>query len=518
MTNKLASIIFVALMLGLAGVAPQAGAQLPLPGSLVVTVTSPASGSAVGGTITVSASVSAAGSLTTAGVRFQLDGANLGAEDTSAPYSIPWNTASSGNGTHSLTAIARDNLGNRYSSNPVTVTVSNPSPPPPPPQSRRYEETDPAVAFSAGWTDDNSSRTWSGGSAAYATTAGAQATFTFSGTSVAWIGARGPQTGIADVYLDGVFLAEVDTYSKTEEIRVPMFTANDLANTGHALTIQSTGTSNSASSGTFVVVDAFDVPAQIISRLQETDPAVTYSGGWSQGNTARAWSAGVAALSATAGAQATFVFTGTAITLIGARGPQTGIARVFLDGALAAEIDTYSPAEQIQAAVFTATGLSSASHTLTVQVTGNMNAASSSALVVVDGFDVVTPGRRYQDTDSSVALDSGWVRGNRDKAYSEGTSAESVIAGSRATFTFNGTGVRWISGEGPPTGIANVYLDGVFVKQVDTYAPTEAPQKTVFAADGLAAGPHTLTIEVTGQKNPASQYIWILVDAFDVTP
>src|SRR3977135_1302841 len=66
--------------------APQALAQLlpplPLPGgSLVVTMTSPRSGSAVSGTVPVSASVSIVGTLTVASVQFKLDGANLGAAD-----------------------------------------------------------------------------------------------------------------------------------------------------------------------------------------------------------------------------------------------------------------------------------------------------------------------------------------------------------------------------------------------------------------------------------------------------
>src|SRR5437667_2242271 len=83
---------------------PPALAQL---GSLIVTITSPQSGSTVSGSIPVSASVTIIGSLTVAGVQFKLDGANLGAEDTSAPYSITWNTATAGNGSHTLTATAR---------------------------------------------------------------------------------------------------------------------------------------------------------------------------------------------------------------------------------------------------------------------------------------------------------------------------------------------------------------------------------------------------------------------------
>src|SRR5438046_7045082 len=110
--------------------APQGAlAQLPI-GSLIVNMTSPASGSTVGGTVTVSASVTIVGSLTVAGVQFQLDGANLGARDNSAPYSISWNTTTAGNGSHTLSAVATDVLGLQFTSDSVTVTVANDITPP----------------------------------------------------------------------------------------------------------------------------------------------------------------------------------------------------------------------------------------------------------------------------------------------------------------------------------------------------------------------------------------------------
>src|SRR4029078_13417217 len=54
------------------------------------------------------------------------DGTNAGAEATSAPYSISWSTTSVGNGTHALTAVARDADGNTQTSATVSVTVNNP--------------------------------------------------------------------------------------------------------------------------------------------------------------------------------------------------------------------------------------------------------------------------------------------------------------------------------------------------------------------------------------------------------
>ena len=60
------------------------------------TVSSPApsNGSTVTGSITVSANAS--DNVGVAGVQFQLDGANLGSEDTTAPYALTWDTHDGG--------------------------------------------------------------------------------------------------------------------------------------------------------------------------------------------------------------------------------------------------------------------------------------------------------------------------------------------------------------------------------------------------------------------------------------
>src|SRR3989441_418122 len=128
MNNGIARVAVLLAMVLWSWIAPNGAlAQMQLPGgNLIVTITSPASGSTVSGTVAVSASVSSVGSLTVAGVQFKLDGANLGAEDTTAPYSVPWNTTTTAsNGSHTLTAVARDALGALWTSDPVTVTVAN---------------------------------------------------------------------------------------------------------------------------------------------------------------------------------------------------------------------------------------------------------------------------------------------------------------------------------------------------------------------------------------------------------
>src|SRR5213594_2404769 len=92
----------------------------------MVSMTAPAAGSTVAGTVTVSAS--ATDNVGVVGVQFKLDGANLGAEVTTAPYTISWNTKTTTNGAHSLSTVARDAAGNTATSSAVSVTVDNAPP------------------------------------------------------------------------------------------------------------------------------------------------------------------------------------------------------------------------------------------------------------------------------------------------------------------------------------------------------------------------------------------------------
>jgi YVTN family beta-propeller protein len=89
-----------------------------------VSITSPANGSSVSQTVTVQANASPSSGLTLAGVQFKLDGVTLGAQVTSAPYAISWNTTQTTNGSHTITAVATDSAGTAASFS-VTVTVSN---------------------------------------------------------------------------------------------------------------------------------------------------------------------------------------------------------------------------------------------------------------------------------------------------------------------------------------------------------------------------------------------------------
>lgn len=87
-------------------------------------LTAPLNGANVSGLTTVSASCTA-GDFPIANVQFTLDSANLGAADTTAPYSISWDTTAATQSSHTLSCVCTDTSSNTGLCPNVTVTVNN---------------------------------------------------------------------------------------------------------------------------------------------------------------------------------------------------------------------------------------------------------------------------------------------------------------------------------------------------------------------------------------------------------
>src|SRR5262249_4299747 len=92
-----------------------------------ISVTAPANGATVVGTVTFSATAADA-ETGVGGVQFQVDGVNVGQPVTTAPYSLSFNSAQLANGGHGIGAYAWDGARNVGTATPVPVTFSNSSP------------------------------------------------------------------------------------------------------------------------------------------------------------------------------------------------------------------------------------------------------------------------------------------------------------------------------------------------------------------------------------------------------
>ena len=125
----------------------------------------------------------------------------------------------------------------------------------------RLNEQDPGTTFAGTWIA-STNPVYTESTYAYSRWAGTACEVAFTGTRVAWIGPRASTYGIADVYIDGVKVATVDTYRTNrapQGWREIVWESATLAPSTHTLSIRPTGAKNPAATAANVVVDAIDV-------------------------------------------------------------------------------------------------------------------------------------------------------------------------------------------------------------------------------------------------------------------
>ncbi|HEY3127930.1 MAG TPA: hypothetical protein VGL91_00600 [Acidobacteriota bacterium] len=123
-----------------------------------------------------------------------------------------------------------------------------------------FEYNDPAVHYTGPWFEHNS-QVHTGGAAELAMDAGARATFTFTGSAVKWVGFTDEWSGIANVFVDGVLQAVVDTFASPAKAKAQSFSVSNLSAGTHTLVIEVTGARNSNSAGSWIWIDSFEVVA-----------------------------------------------------------------------------------------------------------------------------------------------------------------------------------------------------------------------------------------------------------------
>ncbi len=259
-----------------------------------------------------------------------------------------------------------------------------------------------------------------------------------------------------------------------------------------------------------------------ITRVEQNDKNIVYSGNW-YSNENGANSGGSAALTNTRGARVSITFTGTGISWIGVADAWAGLATVYLDGSMKI-VNTYGNGGY-QRALFSATGLSSGPHTLSIEVTHERGPGTDGSWVWIDAFDIENgapvPGGltasagRVEENNPALVYLGRWFA-NTNPAHSGGNASLAMDAGSKVTINFNGTGINWVAYRDEWSGIARVYVDGVEKSTIDNYL-SPAAQRVVYSLGGLPSGSHTLTIEVTGSRNQSAKGSWVWLDAFDVT-
>ena len=101
----------------------------------------------------------------------------------------------------------------------------------------RARERSGAITCRGGWHDAPHGG-YMGGDVRWSTTPGATATFTFTGSSVRWVGPKGPTRGLALVLIDGRAVARVNLFRSTFVARTVLFRRSFDSPGRHTLTIK----------------------------------------------------------------------------------------------------------------------------------------------------------------------------------------------------------------------------------------------------------------------------------------
>ena len=110
-----------------------------------------------------------------------------------------------------------------------------------------------------------------------------------------------------------------------------------------------------------------------------------------------------------------------------------------------------------------------------------------------------------------------WGQANGIPDMLNGTANWSTTPGSTATLSFTGTKVALHAVKDVDQGILAVRVDGAAETRVDDYAPARNASGTVWTSPALPAGSHTLTVRVTGERNPASAGTVVALDYAEIT-
>ncbi len=410
-------------------------------------------------------------------------------------------------------------------SQPGSAPWTDPSPPPA--SFQRYEEDHPDWLYN-GDPFSLTVRTWtrefvgvtpvsaSQGQFIWSTTAADSAALLIDGSWAA-VGFLGDsQGGSAEIFLDGVSQGVIDTYRL--EVEPVSFTLGAFSPGSHTVTISALGDGR-------VKLDYLDV----------WDGAALPDGVFDHSGLGRfyldeSWDLRTSIAPAgqflrSVAGNAWFPFSGDSVSFQGWNDGTVRQVRLFVD-------DSYQGAFDLEASgvptpTWSLDGFGAGVHVLRVQ--GWQSNAAIGAFSQPGSVPFYTPPaigafQRYEE-DWPAILYNGqpytstvatWTRVNNSTVY--GASGGQVIwsgtAGNAVTFAFNGVKVGAGFMADRFGGKVEILVDGVSRGQLDTYRADEDFVSVYY--DGLAAGPHTLTLNVLGASHPNASGTRVYLDYIDV--
>lgn len=381
-------------------------------------MTAPASGATLSGQTTLSANAS--DNVAVTGVQFLVDGNAVGTEDTTAPYSITFDTTTLADGSHTFSARARDAAGNIGNAASVTANVQNGG------SSGNCTRANAGQWQNTGFASQTGNFTAQWDARPLADNIDSLHALTL-GPQTSWAGlaaiVRFNTTGTIDARNGSGYGAltsipysannlyrirtVVNVPSKTYSVYVtaPGGSEQLLAQNYAFRTEQQSVTSlnnfvvqaetGSSEACAFSVTTGGGTGTGQVVNWENNDARLTYSpigtGHWSLNGSSTYASGGNYAVGNGAGAELTFSFTGTAVQWIALMDQYSGQARVTIDG-VSEVVDTYraygAPGFGWQQVAWQKTGLTYGTHNVKIEVLGTKNPSSGGVGVGVDAFKI----------------------------------------------------------------------------------------------------------------------------------
>lgn len=352
--------------------------------------------------------------------------------------------------------------------------------------------------------------------------------YSFYGTKVQLSAMKQPQGGSFKVSIDDEEVASVDTTSPMIINDFTAYESVDMEYGKHTIEISAIDDKPVNINGLKIGGVKVDVPrSDIVTTLvDDRDSNIVYTGKWGKIVNNPAYE-GTITRSNKKGDSIEYTFEGEVIRVFIGNGAGAGIMEVYLDNELVDTIDCYNNVTVARVLVFESDKLAAGSHTIKIVHTGEKNALADNSNINFDAFEVIStiPSGEIEYTETKIMCDdaSGVLNyvgtWNVINAGTENATKRSNKAGNEVTLTFTGTSIAAYVGGGNGAGMLDVYLDGdLVVDHFDAYLDGSlgAQKLQAYINNDLTNEEHTLTIRVTGEKNPLAKACNINVAYFIV--
>jgi hypothetical protein len=354
-----------------------------------------------------------------------------------------------------------------------------------------FDNYHPAITYTGQWPEYVGN--YIGGKVQLARVAGASVEIPFYGAQATWVGSLNGLYGIANVYLDGEFVKQVDMYRSSLLTKVDLFKTGPLEPGVHVLKIEATGQKNSLATGTNVSFDAL-----VVTDLGLTPPVLS----------------GVTTGPITEGMPVTAVSSeGGALYLVPS---STTANRSALDQAVVTVGEAVYGLKSVAVPGVTVTFDTTKMVPGLYKVYGvdkNEIVSSGSAPIAI----VETVSTHIDSESPLVSYTGTWSKTSNVLMFG-GNERIGTGQGSIVEIPFYGTEAVVYGTKASNGGLADIYVDGELKARYDFYyGGTGVPMSLLWSTGTLPLGLHTIKIVNIGEKNPKSVNIWTRFDVLKTT-